>query len=152
MDNNRVMVMDQGKIVEFDSPNNLLESEDSIFYSMAKESGLIIENTITPVVTENKRHLLDIFKDESSPPGSQVIPTIETGMPVFDEDETLSMDLVSKNESAANDNFDQVDGTIPGQYKNNDDQDGYATAEEEKTHSSSPPPSPVEEQDHFSDS
>ena len=152
MDNNRVMVMDQGKIVEFDSPNNLLESEDSIFYSMAKESGLIVENTITPNVKENKRHLLDIFKSESSPPGSQVIPTIETGMPVFDEDKTISTDLVWKNGSVENDNFDQVDGTITCKYENIDDQDGYETAEEEKSHSSSPPPSPLEEQDHFSDS
>jgi ABC-type cobalamin/Fe3+-siderophores transport system ATPase subunit len=152
MDNNRVMVMDQGKIVEFDSPNNLLESEDSIFYSMAKESGLIVENTITPNVTENKRHLLDIFKGDSSPPGSQVIPIIETGLPVFDEDKTLSTDLISKNESVENDSFDQVDGAIPEQYENNEDQDGYATAEEDKSHSSSPPPSPLEEQDNFSDS
>ena len=51
-----------------------------------------------------------------------------------------------------NDNLDQVDGTINEEYKNNDDQDGYATAEEDKSQSSSAPPSPVEEKDHFSDS
>ena len=41
MDNNRVMVLDQGKIAEFDTPDNLLSKKDSIFYGMAKNAGLV---------------------------------------------------------------------------------------------------------------
>ncbi|KAG1691095.1 Canalicular multispecific organic anion transporter 2 [Nymphon striatum] len=41
MDNSRVMVLDQGQIAEFDTPHNLLKIQDSIFYTMAKDAGLI---------------------------------------------------------------------------------------------------------------
>ncbi len=34
------MVLDSGKIVEFDSPQNLLASKTSIFFGMAKDAGL----------------------------------------------------------------------------------------------------------------
>ena len=41
MDNNRVMVLDQGRIAEFDTPDNLLANSESIFYGMAKNAGLV---------------------------------------------------------------------------------------------------------------
>jgi len=34
----KVMVMDKGRIVEFDSPNRLLENTSSVFYSLAHTS------------------------------------------------------------------------------------------------------------------
>lgn len=37
----RVLVLDKGYVVEFDSPENLLRNRDGIFYSMAKEAGLV---------------------------------------------------------------------------------------------------------------
>ncbi|KAF9941981.1 hypothetical protein BGZ65_012859, partial [Modicella reniformis] len=39
MDSDRIMVLDKGRIVEFDSPKVLLKNRNSIFYSLAKESG-----------------------------------------------------------------------------------------------------------------
>ncbi|XP_078487529.1 multidrug resistance-associated protein 1-like [Ciona intestinalis] len=39
MDSTRVLVLDAGKVAEFDSPINLLKSK-GIFYSMAKDAGL----------------------------------------------------------------------------------------------------------------
>uniref|UniRef100_A0A3P9K0B7 Uncharacterized protein n=1 Tax=Oryzias latipes TaxID=8090 RepID=A0A3P9K0B7_ORYLA len=44
MDSSRVMVLDAGKIVEFDSPSNLLGNQ-GLFYAMAKDAGLTHEYT-----------------------------------------------------------------------------------------------------------
>ena len=44
MDSNRVMVLDQGKIIEFDSPQNLLSNSESHFFGMAKNAGLVKNN------------------------------------------------------------------------------------------------------------
>ena len=41
LDYNRVMVLSQGEIVEFDTPENLLQNEKSVFYGMAKDAGLV---------------------------------------------------------------------------------------------------------------
>jgi multidrug resistance-associated protein (MRP) len=41
MDNDRVMVLSSGEIAEFDAPNALLSQKDSMFYSMAKNAGLV---------------------------------------------------------------------------------------------------------------
>ncbi|CAO3692121.1 unnamed protein product [Rhizopus stolonifer] len=41
MDSDKILVLDKGNVAEFEAPNQLLENKDSIFYSMAKEAGLI---------------------------------------------------------------------------------------------------------------
>lgn len=41
MDSDRVIVMDKGEIIEFASPNELLQNKNSTFYSMAKDANLI---------------------------------------------------------------------------------------------------------------
>ena len=40
LDSTRVLVLDQGKVVEFDSPDNLLKDQSSIFYSLARNAGI----------------------------------------------------------------------------------------------------------------
>ncbi|XP_052077020.1 multidrug resistance-associated protein 1-like [Mytilus californianus] len=44
MDYTRIMVLDAGNISEFDTPSNLLENCKSMFYSMAKDAGLVKSN------------------------------------------------------------------------------------------------------------
>ncbi|XP_066905603.1 multidrug resistance-associated protein 1 [Halyomorpha halys] len=40
MDSDRVLVLDQGKVLEFDPPGVLLKNKSSLFYSMAQDAGL----------------------------------------------------------------------------------------------------------------
>jgi len=51
LDSDRVLVLDQGEIAEFDSPESLLQNPDSIFYSMAKDAGI---SSISPVEENTK--------------------------------------------------------------------------------------------------
>lgn len=51
MDSDRVIVLDQGKIAEYDSPAVLLANKDSIFYGMARNAGLV-NNTNEPTIDE----------------------------------------------------------------------------------------------------
>ena len=151
MDNNRVMVMDQGKIVEFDTPNKLLEREESIFYSMAKESGLVVENTIVPEVTGTHRQIQDVFAD--------IKPNVETKNDDSSAENLKrnsigsqgskgeSIDLLMKKED-----FDDVDGEAMTNFYIQGDREGYTTAEEEVQKSSPSPPIPIEEKDEMTDS
>jgi ABC-type multidrug transport system fused ATPase/permease subunit len=41
IDYDRILVLDAGKVVEFDSPQTLLNNRRSVFYSLAKEAGLV---------------------------------------------------------------------------------------------------------------
>lgn len=41
MDSTRVLVLDQGKVVEFDSPESLLKKNNSIFFSLAQDAGIV---------------------------------------------------------------------------------------------------------------
>ncbi|KAJ1916544.1 hypothetical protein H4219_003711 [Mycoemilia scoparia] len=41
LDSDRILVMDSGKVAEFDTPKNLLADPTSIFYGMAKEANII---------------------------------------------------------------------------------------------------------------
>lgn len=38
-DNDRILVLSAGRVVEFDTPKNLLEKKDGVFHNMCKKSG-----------------------------------------------------------------------------------------------------------------
>jgi ABC-type multidrug transport system fused ATPase/permease subunit len=35
------MVMDKGRVIEFDHPTTLLKNRTTVFYSMAKDAGIV---------------------------------------------------------------------------------------------------------------
>jgi len=37
----RVLVLDKGELVEYESPQKLLSQKNSVFYGMAKDAGLV---------------------------------------------------------------------------------------------------------------
>ena len=41
MDSDRVMVLDRGSIVEFDTPSRLMEDSQTMFHSLAQAAGLV---------------------------------------------------------------------------------------------------------------
>ena len=41
MDMDKILVLDGGKVKEFDTPEILLSKRNSLFYAMAKDSGLV---------------------------------------------------------------------------------------------------------------
>lgn len=41
LDSTRVMVLDKGEIIEFDSPSVLLKNKSSVFYSLAKDANIV---------------------------------------------------------------------------------------------------------------
>ena len=41
MDSDKILLLDSGRVLEFDSPKRLLIRKSSAFYSMAKDAGLV---------------------------------------------------------------------------------------------------------------
>lgn len=41
MDSDRIVVLEQGKVAEFDTPENLLKRKESLFYALSKEGGFV---------------------------------------------------------------------------------------------------------------
>eukprot|EP01126_Amoeba_proteus_P060739 TRINITY_DN8075_c0_g1_i1.p1 TRINITY_DN8075_c0_g1~~TRINITY_DN8075_c0_g1_i1.p1 ORF type:complete len:265 (+),score=78.06 TRINITY_DN8075_c0_g1_i1:63-797(+) len=54
MDSDRVMVLDQGKISEFDTPDRLISNSSSAFFSLAKEAGVLTEEQVQTAKSQPK--------------------------------------------------------------------------------------------------
>lgn len=52
MDSDRLLVMDAGRVVEFDHPHNLLKNKDGFLYSMVKETGPYTADSLHAVAAE----------------------------------------------------------------------------------------------------
>jgi len=61
MDSDRVLVMDLGKIVEFDHPFNLLKNKDGYFYKMVDEMGKTTFDLFHSVASEVSYNLVNVL-------------------------------------------------------------------------------------------
>ncbi|XP_014214762.1 probable multidrug resistance-associated protein lethal(2)03659 [Copidosoma floridanum] len=53
MDSHKILVMDGGKIVEFDHPYNLLQNKDGVFYNMVKQTGPAMAENLCEIAESN---------------------------------------------------------------------------------------------------
>lgn len=60
IDYDKVLVLDKGKVTEFDSPSNLLSNEDGIFRGMCEMSGDLESLTKGARKAEDKKKLIDV--------------------------------------------------------------------------------------------
>ncbi len=63
MDNNKVMVLDKGKVIEYDIPSNLLKNHEGLLYGMVQATGEL--DVIDVIKSIDKKKSLDISKSES---------------------------------------------------------------------------------------
>jgi ABC-type multidrug transport system ATPase subunit len=67
MDSDRVMVLDKGELVEFDTPKNLLDNSNSIFSSMVAATGPATEAYLRQVAY-GERSVLETLALSPPPP------------------------------------------------------------------------------------
>ena len=46
IDYDKILVLQEGKVIEFDSPGSLMRNEGSSFHSMLKDAGLIVSSKL----------------------------------------------------------------------------------------------------------
>ncbi|KAK5646550.1 hypothetical protein RI129_005014 [Pyrocoelia pectoralis] len=73
MDSDKVLVMDAGRVIEFDHPHNLLQQTDSIFYTMVKTTGNITSKNLHSIAEEKK---MKTFKDSLNVLGFDLTPCV----------------------------------------------------------------------------
>ncbi|XP_050518856.1 ATP-binding cassette sub-family C member 4-like [Diabrotica virgifera virgifera] len=54
MDSDKVLVMDAGRVVEFDHPYTLLQNQNGVFYSLVLQTGKATARTLITIAEENK--------------------------------------------------------------------------------------------------
>lgn len=54
MDSDKVLVMDAGRVVEFDRPQTLLENTDGVFYNLARDAGIKIGENLSRTYNQNE--------------------------------------------------------------------------------------------------
>ncbi|XP_050518318.1 probable multidrug resistance-associated protein lethal(2)03659 isoform X1 [Diabrotica virgifera virgifera] len=54
MDSDKVLVMDAGRVVEFDHPHTLLQNQNGVFYSLVMQTGKATARTLMAIAEENK--------------------------------------------------------------------------------------------------
>lgn len=52
MDSDKMLVMDDGKIVEFDHPHNLLKTKDGFLYKLVEQTGKMTANMLYTIAAE----------------------------------------------------------------------------------------------------
>lgn len=60
IDSDKVLVMDGGRVIEYDHPHLLLENMNGIFYNMVKETGQATADLLTAQAQYSYNKLMEI--------------------------------------------------------------------------------------------
>lgn len=55
LDSDRIVVLQAGKIAEFDTPRNLVKKQ-GLFYELVKESGLLNASEVAQIADDDKKN------------------------------------------------------------------------------------------------
>ncbi|KAF5283712.1 hypothetical protein FQR65_LT13747 [Abscondita terminalis] len=64
MDSDKVMVMDAGRMVEFDHPHLLLQNENGVLFSMVEQTGTVMAEALTKIASDSYKRLHGIDTNE----------------------------------------------------------------------------------------
>ncbi|KAK5646813.1 hypothetical protein RI129_005277 [Pyrocoelia pectoralis] len=64
MDSDKILVMDAGKLVEYDHPHNLLKNKNGYFYKMVEQTGKSMGSTLKNIAQTNFKNVIVKEEDE----------------------------------------------------------------------------------------
>ncbi|ORX97979.1 P-loop containing nucleoside triphosphate hydrolase protein [Basidiobolus meristosporus CBS 931.73] len=110
IESDRILVLDEGKVVEFDTPINLLNNPDGFFYSLVKQNGDEAVERLKQMASARTSHPPQIHISAESPNRTDFIPP---SLDVFHQPVNPVPSIISSNASYISSHSGQESIRIP---------------------------------------